>query len=546
VTVGRRAAAAWVAGALALTATIAGGVGSRPAAADTRPPVAGTPATVSADALPTAQINGVVWSQVVVGNVVYAGGNFTRARPAGAAPGTSEVRRNALVAYDVRTGVMTSFAPTLNGQVLAVAVSPDHKRLYVGGEFTVVNGASRLRFAAFDVATGKLLAAVAPRFNASVRAVSATNTAVYVGGTFTTVNGVARSRTAAIDGLRGGVLAWNAPANSTVTAIVAVPARGVVVVGGRFSTLARRAAYGLGAVDTGRGLARAFAANAVVRDAGVNSSITSLTTDGTRVYGTGYVFGSGGNFEGAFSALATTGAIVWLEDCHGDSYSGAAVGPVFYVVGHAHYCGNVGGFPESKPRAHHAALAFTNAATRKVAVNTTGRYANFGGKPAPSLLTWYPAFEGGTVTGADQAAWSVAANGSYVVMGGEFPTVNGKAQQGLVRFAVASIAPNRLGPVIHGASLNLTAAATAPGTVTLRWGTSWDRDNQLLTYTLLRDGAAAPVVVRTWSTQFWTSSIFQAVDTGLDPAQTYRYHVEVKDPFGNTVTSTAVTVTTTP
>jgi hypothetical protein len=543
---GRRAAAAWVAGVLALTATAAGAVGPRPAAADTHPPVATTPATVSADALPTAQINGVVWSQVVVGNVVYAGGNFSRARPAGAAPGTGEVRRNGLLAYDIRTGVMTPWAPTLNGQVLAVAATPDHKRLYVAGEFTVANGVQRLRFAAFDVATGKLLAAVATRFNASVRAVSATNTAVYVGGTFTTVNGIARSRVAAIDGLRGGVLAWNAPANSTVNAIVAVPAKGVVVVGGRFSTLSGRAAYGLGAVDTGRGLARAFAANKVVRDAGVNSSITSLTTDGTRVYGTGYVFGRGGNFEGSFAALATTGAIVWLEDCHGDSYSGVAVGPVFYVVGHPHYCGNVGGFPEATPRVRHAALAFTNAATRKVAVNTAGSYTSFGGQPGPSLLTWYPAFEGGTFTGADQAAWSIAGNGSYLALGGEFPTVNGKPQQGLVRFAVAAIAPNKMGPVVHGASLNLTAAATAPGTVTLRWSTSWDRDNQLLTYTLLRDGLAAPVVSRTFSTQFWTSSVFQQIDSGLEAGHDYRYHVEVKDFFGNTVTSTAVTVTTLP
>src|SRR4051794_9069268 len=36
------------------------------ASADTRPD-AGTPATVTADALPTVQVNGVVWSMVTVG-----------------------------------------------------------------------------------------------------------------------------------------------------------------------------------------------------------------------------------------------------------------------------------------------------------------------------------------------------------------------------------------------------------------------------------------------------------------------------------------------
>ena len=57
-----------------------------PADADTAP-AAGLPATVSADALPTWQINGVVWSQVLVGNTVYATGSFTKARPPGVAAG---------------------------------------------------------------------------------------------------------------------------------------------------------------------------------------------------------------------------------------------------------------------------------------------------------------------------------------------------------------------------------------------------------------------------------------------------------------------------
>ena len=42
--------------------------------------------------------------------------------------------------------------------------------------------------------------------------------------------------------------------------------------------------------------------------------------------------------------------------------------------------------------------------------------------------------------------WSVTGNAEYVVYGGEFPTVNGIAQQGLVRFAVKTIAPNKVGP----------------------------------------------------------------------------------------------------
>src|ERR1700755_239506 len=73
---------------------------------------------VTADALPTAQIDGVTWAQAINGNTVYVGGSFAHARPAGVAlggPGT--VTRTNLLAYNLDTGVLiSSFAPTLNGQ----------------------------------------------------------------------------------------------------------------------------------------------------------------------------------------------------------------------------------------------------------------------------------------------------------------------------------------------------------------------------------------------------------------------------------------------
>ena len=62
-----------------------------PAAADTAPVPPVTTPTVSADALPTVQINGVVWDQVVVGNRVYVTGEFTP--PARRVPPPGRTRR---------------------------------------------------------------------------------------------------------------------------------------------------------------------------------------------------------------------------------------------------------------------------------------------------------------------------------------------------------------------------------------------------------------------------------------------------------------------
>ncbi|HEY5515811.1 MAG TPA: cell surface protein, partial [Pengzhenrongella sp.] len=105
---------------LLLTANLVVVAPPAPAVADTLP-APGVPATVSADPLPTVQIDGVVWKQALVGDTVYAGGQFTNARPAGSPPGVNTVTRNNLLSFDVTTGVLNSgWAPNPNGQVLAV------------------------------------------------------------------------------------------------------------------------------------------------------------------------------------------------------------------------------------------------------------------------------------------------------------------------------------------------------------------------------------------------------------------------------------------
>src|SRR4030095_11975485 len=82
--------------------------------------------TVPADPLPTVQIDsGIVWTQEVVGNTVFAGGSFSNARPAGAAPGTNLMPRSNILAYNLTTGVITSFAPQINGEVKVIKDSPD-------------------------------------------------------------------------------------------------------------------------------------------------------------------------------------------------------------------------------------------------------------------------------------------------------------------------------------------------------------------------------------------------------------------------------------
>ena len=526
-------------------------VAAPPVMADTAPLDAASPATpvtVSADALPTVQIDGIVWQQVIIGNVAYAVGQFNTARPAGAAPGTNTVARNNILAYDLTTGnLITTFTASLNGVAKTIAASPDGSKLFVGGAFSQVNGVSRPYVASLNPTTGALNTSWAPKVNSRVVALTASNNAVYMGGWFSGVGSVSRPKLAAVSTTNASLLSWNpVPAGGDVNTLMVSPDDSKVVIGGSFTTLngSGNPGYGLGAVDTRAGGLLPWAANNLVRNGGSQASILSLSSDGTTVYGTGYVFGSGGNLEGTFSADWSDGKLNWVEDCHGDTYGVYASDTAVYTVSHAHYCGNIGGFPQTEPWTVHPALAFSKAATG-TATNDPHGYYNFAGNPTPSLLQWYPDLAPGSFSGIGQAAWTITGNNQYVVAGGEFPRVNGKAQQGLVRFAVKGIAPNKQGPTVTGSAFNPSVVSTAPGTARVSWQANWDRDNQNLSYQLIRDGkTATPIYTKTQDSDFWRRPGMGFVDSGLAAGSTHTYQVIATDAFGNTAKSNAVSVTT--
>jgi PKD repeat protein len=539
----RRGAIATVLALIVTASSLVAAGWSSVAGADTAPP-AGTPATVSNDSLPTWQINGVVWSQVVVGNTVYVTGNFSSARPPGARSGTGEVARGNLLAYDIRTGsLITSFNHSLNAQGRGITASPDGARVYVGGEFTQVDGQTHNRVAAFSTSTGALLTSFLGSVDATVYALTASNSVVYVGGAFSSAGNQGRSRLAAFDGLSGAVTSWNPGANATVNALTVSPDKSKVVAGGHFTTLGGQPRYGLGAVDQAAGAATPWTSNPVIKDAGPDAAILSLSSDSLNIYGSGYVYGSGGNVEGNF-AINATGDVVFLNDCHGDTYSAWPIGQSLYTVGHNHYCGNLGAFGEDTQHVGHHALAFTTYRTGTLRTNPPGSYANFGGQPCGTLLDWNPDVTPGTFTGQSQAAWSVSGNADYVVLGGEFPRVNGVAQQGLARFARAGLAPNKMGPL---AATALTPVASLSGTaIRLSWATTWDTDNGVLTYRVYRDAGTNPIGSTTADTRFYTvPKPAQTFTDNSPPNGAHTYRIVVSDPFGNTVSGSASNAVTT-
>jgi hypothetical protein len=531
--------------------------------ADTAPP-SGTPATVSADPLPTVQVDGIVWKQAIHGNTVYATGQFTHARPAGVAiGGAGTVTRQSLIAYDVSTGKLdTHFVHSLTGSSAvgkAIAVSPDGTRLYVGGRFTTVDGQPHANFAAFDLTTNKVMSGFSGT-SSWVNAIAATNTAVYIGGLFSTAAGQPRSKLAAYDVSGSLNTGWVANVTGTnVAALAATRSQGNLVVGGSFTKINDTTAYSLGAVRLSDGGTvspwASHHADFPIRmqpPPGADPAklgITSLSVNATQVFLSAFTFVPGphpGSFEGTAAISATDGSLIWVDDCAGDTHDAVPYFDVLYSVSHAHDCNPIGGYPQEEPPQF--ALAETTYATGVNGPGKGGYYPSFEGMPRGDLLNWFPVLNTGRVTPDRQAAWSVVVNGSYVSLGGEFTTANYRPQQGLVRYANKSRAPNKLGPLPYSGLFNASGYAISPspadstGKSLVRVYTTGDPDNATLTYKVYRKDSAVLLASKTIDSRFWKSIRWSFTDTGLHQGYSALYRVVVTDPFGNTMRAADPTI----
>ena len=545
----RRPALAAV-GTLALTALVVGGLAAAPAPASAAGTATssvaatdGTAATtalaptVTADVLPTPQINGVVWSVAVVGTTAYAVGAFTSARPSGSAAGQNEVARNNAMAFDVRTGTILPWNPSLNAQGRSVEVSPDGGTLYVGGDFSSVGGVAKSKIAAFTVATGALRTSFGTSVAGSVLGLSITSTTVYAVGSFQTAGSKPRANAAAFTVASGALTPWNPTTDDITQAVVAAPDDSRVLVGGRFQTLGGQPIVGIGAVDGATGAVQPFAAKPISPRQGTNRSwVTDFTMSNGVVYATSN--GEGGHwFDGRFAVRFDTGDLVWLDNCYGASYGTAVMGDVAYAVSHSHDCSSVGAFPEQSPSVWKRATANTTAAT---GTDRSGPSVGsiYSGQPVPTQLPWYPALNSGTYTKQYQGAWAIgtaSASSQYLVLGGEFTRINNRDQQGLATFATKGTAPGKVGP--EAVTAKPAAVSFSSGTVRVSARGTWDYDDGTLTYDLLRDSGTTAVATKTVDSRFWQLPTVGLVDTGVAAGTSHTYRVRVTDSTGNAVTS---------
>ncbi len=356
-------------------------------------------------------VDGPVHAMAVFNRVLYLGGSFTTVYHRN---GTAHVR-NGLAAINLVTGEVTGWDPGVTGTVHALAISPDGRTVYIGGNFSQIGTTARSHLAAVEAAGNGTLLNWAPGPDGPVRALALApdGQTLYVGGSFTTLAAgtVVRRNLAAVDAVTGVVHPWVADADGAVEALLLAGDERLYV-GGAFSLIAGQLRPYLARLNRASGQADTWnpAPDGVVRAMAAGVGRLYIGGDFTAVDG-----GAPGSrkFAAALDPAASTpGSLVtaWNPDFNGTvrALALSADGAVLYAGGD--FTTVNGGTPRD----------------RLAAVLT--------GPASADLTAWDP--------GADQAVRIMLAEseGGQLLVGGDFTDIasdpSPDPRTGLAMFAI--------------------------------------------------------------------------------------------------------------
>jgi Ricin-type beta-trefoil lectin domain/Domain of unknown function (DUF5122) beta-propeller len=258
-----------------------------------------------------------VWSTATVGGEVVVAGAFTQVCQPGSQghcrAGTL-VTRDDIFAYQLGTGTIDpNFKPQFDkGPAFSVAAGPNGT-VYVGGAFTTVNGAShhglvQLQVTPGNAATdGKVVTAFTGHVGTTVHSLAFSASALYVGGQFSTVDGAKEEGIARLNATTGALdttfgMSIATPAVSglplKVAALSLTPDGKTLAIAGTFLDVNGQSRPRVALISTGGGLGgKASLANWA---APILANNCSSEHD--------YVRGIDFSPDGSFFVIATTGA----------------------------------------------------------------------------------------------------------------------------------------------------------------------------------------------------------------------------------------------
>ncbi|MDF3821939.1 hypothetical protein P3G55_18690 [Leptospira sp. 96542] len=143
-------------------------------------------------------VTAVIYDILYLENRLYIAGNFRTAD----GPFTNfpvDIYRNTLAAVNSDSGILESWEPTITGTVIT-KLATDGEHIYIGGDFTNVNGVMQERLAKIHKNNPNQYLSF-PYVNGAVYALEYSNGLLYIGGVFNVVNGITNrpNKLAAID-----------------------------------------------------------------------------------------------------------------------------------------------------------------------------------------------------------------------------------------------------------------------------------------------------------------------------------------------------------
>ncbi len=371
---------------------------------------------------------------------MYLGGAFTHVRPAGAAPGQSEVVRQHAAALKRKTGELLPWDPNVNGTVRAIAVWK--QRVYLGGDFSSVGGQPRRNLAAVNATTGAVLN-WAPKANRGVHAFHFDAAGgLYIGGAFSRVNGQPRERLAQVD--RKGVLTDWAPVVGQLGGTTCPPRCAPVVFtidlstdfetvyfGGHFGSVNGASREQAAAVDAVTGSLRGWdpsiyaAANCPTCIPAETHRVYKVIITPTKAYTCGGYWRVWHQTRSSFNVYVTnltTGAPdpVFAAGTDGDTTGCELRKNVLYLGGHFNYVGAACS-PHPPPGINTQKCTALNSTVRHHAAAVDAITGD--------LLPWRPS------ANSHNGIWGIEKGPKTVAFFGHFTRFGGVGQQGIARYS---------------------------------------------------------------------------------------------------------------
>ena len=319
-----------------------------------------------------------------------------------------------------------------------------------------------------------------------------------------------------------------------------------LLTGGNFVGINGVTSGGMASVDPITGATEQWDANnAAPGGQPINTNCAGRVSDIAVQGSFAYVTGVGdppGCYEGTYQADISTGHIGWLSSCLGASQGLTIMNNIVYKGSHQHDCafnqgGAYGGFVGGTGRSgfiHH---------------HLVGQNLADG-----SFVHWSPNTNGSGT--ASTGPHVIANDGTQIIVGGDFTTVNNASQTYLTRFVANG---NHSTPAVPGRSYNsdafngvpgtlaanlaITVQPTAANTLTVLIPAADDNDSGTLIYRVYRDNGTNPIATMSAESYTWSRPTLRFDDKGLVAGSTHSYRVTASDGTFTSAKSTAVSGT---